>query len=92
MGSSSPFQFFTYHPEPELASATAEGRKAEFADHGWDADESRILKTRDFVRSKLNWDEPDVGEHARLWQVYQALTRCATPNPASPTRGSNTFP
>ena len=27
-GSSSPFQFFTSHPEPELARATAEGRKA----------------------------------------------------------------
>ena len=38
-GSSSPFQFFTCHPEPELARATAEGRKREFAEHGWDADE-----------------------------------------------------
>ena len=38
-GSSSPFQFFSSHPEPELARATAEGRKAEFAEHGWDADE-----------------------------------------------------
>lgn len=38
-GSSSPFQFFSSHPEPELARATAEGRKAEFAGHGWDADE-----------------------------------------------------
>ena len=27
-GSSSPFQFFSSHPEPELARATAEGRKA----------------------------------------------------------------
>ncbi len=34
---SSPFQFFSSHTEPELAKATAEGRKAEFADHGWDA-------------------------------------------------------
>ena len=38
-GSSSPFQFFSSHPEPELARATAEGRKREFAEHGWDADE-----------------------------------------------------
>ncbi|MDT5068786.1 MAG: maltooligosyltrehalose trehalohydrolase, partial [Mycobacterium sp.] len=29
-GASSPFQFFSSHPEPELARATAEGRKAEF--------------------------------------------------------------
>ena len=37
--SSRPFQFFSSHPEPELARATADGRKAEFADHGWDAAE-----------------------------------------------------
>ena len=53
-GSSSPFQFFTSHPEPELAGATAEGRKREFAEHGWDADE--IPDPQDpqtFQRSKL---------------------------------------
>jgi maltooligosyltrehalose trehalohydrolase len=72
--SSSPFQFFTSHPEPELAMATAEGRKAEFAHHGWDADE--IPDPQDhqtFLRSKLKWDEIDTGEHARLLQLYRAL-------------------
>jgi maltooligosyltrehalose trehalohydrolase len=72
--SSSPFQFFTSHPEPELARATAEGRKAEFAAHGWDADE--IPDPQDvetFTRSKLKWDEVDTGEHARLLEIYRAL-------------------
>jgi len=72
--SSSPFQFFTSHPEPELARATAEGRKAEFAHHGWDADE--IPDPQDpetFQRSKLKWDEVDTGDHARLLQLYRAL-------------------
>jgi maltooligosyltrehalose trehalohydrolase len=72
--SSSPFQFFTSHPEPELAMATAEGRKAEFAEHGWDADE--IPDPQDpetFRRSKLNWDEVGVGDHARLLELYRAL-------------------
>ncbi len=66
-GSSSPFQFFSSHPEPELARATAEGRKREFAEHGWDADE--IPDPQDpetFQRSKLNWDEIDDGDHGRL--------------------------
>ena len=31
---STPWQFFTSHPEPELGRATAEGRIAEFAAHG----------------------------------------------------------
>lgn len=73
-GSSSPFQFFTSHPEPELGRATAEGRKAEFAAHGWDADE--IPDPQDpatFERSKLNWDELTAGEHARLLELYRGL-------------------
>jgi maltooligosyltrehalose trehalohydrolase len=73
-GASTPFQFFSAHPEPELARATAEGRKKEFADHGWDADE--IPDPQDpqtFQRSKLDWTEPDAGEHARLRRVYQDL-------------------
>jgi maltooligosyltrehalose trehalohydrolase len=73
-GSSSPFQFFSSHPEPELARATAEGRKREFAEHGWDADE--IPDPQDpatFERSKLNWDEIDEGEHGRLRRLYNQL-------------------
>ncbi len=73
-GSSSPFQFFTSHPEPELARATAEGRKREFAEHGWNADE--IPDPQDpqtYERSKLKWDERGDGEHARLLHFYREL-------------------
>jgi maltooligosyltrehalose trehalohydrolase len=73
-GASTPFQFFSSHPEPELARATAEGRKAEFAEHGWDADE--IPDPQDpqtFQRSKLNWDEVGAGEHIRLLRLYRDL-------------------
>ena len=73
-GASTPFQFFSSHPEPELARATAEGRKKEFADHGWDADD--IPDPQDpqtFQRSKLDWTELDAGEHARVLQIYRDL-------------------
>ncbi|HEY9303583.1 MAG TPA: malto-oligosyltrehalose trehalohydrolase [Mycobacterium sp.] len=73
-GASTPFQFFSSHPEPELARATAEGRKKEFADHGWDADE--IPDPQDpqtFQRSKLDWHEAGTGDHARLHRIYQDL-------------------
>ena len=73
-GASTPFQFFSSHPEPELARATAEGRKKEFADHGWDADE--IPDPQDpqtFQRSKLDWSEADAGDHARLRGLYHDL-------------------
>jgi maltooligosyltrehalose trehalohydrolase len=73
-GASTPFQFFSSHSEPELARATAEGRKREFADHGWDAD--AIPDPQDphtFQRSKLNWSELDEGAHHRLLQLYRDL-------------------
>jgi len=73
-GASTPFQFFSSHPEPELARATAEGRKNEFADHGWDAEE--IPDPQDpqtFRRSKLDWSELDIDEHAKLLRLYQDL-------------------
>jgi maltooligosyltrehalose trehalohydrolase len=71
---SSPFQFFTSHPEPELGKATAEGRKSEFASHGWDSDD--IPNPQDIAtydRSKLVWDEVSDGEHARVLECYRSL-------------------
>src|SRR5208337_3917332 len=34
-GASTPFQYFTDHPEPELGKAVSEGRCREFAAFGW---------------------------------------------------------
>lgn len=71
---STPWQFFTSHPEPELGEATARGRKAEFARMGWD--ESVVPDPQDpetFSRSKLRWDEKDAGAHGRILALYRAL-------------------
>lgn len=71
---STPFQFFSSHREPHLADATREGRRAEFADHGWDPD--TVPDPQDpatFERSKLNWAERDAGEHARMLALYRDL-------------------
>lgn len=71
---STPFQFFTSHPEPELGRATAEGRKAEFAEHGWDSAEIPDPQSpQTFADSKLDWSEPDTGVHARVLEFYRAL-------------------
>ncbi|HEY5319593.1 MAG TPA: malto-oligosyltrehalose trehalohydrolase, partial [Galbitalea sp.] len=75
-GASTPWQFFTSHPEPELGLATAEGRIAEFEQMGWDPDvvpDPQDPET--FRRSKLDWDEAAVGEHARLLALYRELAR-----------------
>lgn len=73
---STPWQFFTSHPEPELGEATAKGRIAEFAEMGWD--ESVVPDPQDpetFTRSKLNWDEVTTGRHMRLLSLYRELAR-----------------
>jgi maltooligosyltrehalose trehalohydrolase len=75
-GSTRPFQFFSSHPEPDLARATAEGRKAEFAEHGWDAaDVPDPQDPATFRRSTIDWAERDEPEHARLLEFYRALIR-----------------
>ncbi|MFC4744926.1 malto-oligosyltrehalose trehalohydrolase [Gordonia hankookensis] len=69
-----PFAFFTSHPEPELGRATANGRRAEFADHGWDGVE--IPDPQDpqtFRSSKLDWSEMDQSTHRRMFDFYREL-------------------
>ena len=71
---STPFQFFTSHSEPELGKATAEGRKAEFAEHGWDAaDVPDPQDPQTFQRSKLDWSEVDTGGHGEMLRCYRDL-------------------
>lgn len=73
-GASTPWQFFTSHPEPELGRATAEGRIAEFARMGWDAavvPDPQDPKT--FERSHLDWGELASSRHARLLDLYRRL-------------------
>ena len=82
-GASTPWQFFTSHPEPELGQATAAGRIAEFARMGWD--ESTVPNPQDpatFERSKLRWDEIGTGEHPRLLALYRRLAALRRANPA----------
>ena len=75
-GASTPWQFFTSHPEPELGKATAEGRIAEFAKMGWDA--ASVPDPQDpqtFANSKLDWSELRKPRHAELFALYRGLIR-----------------
>lgn len=80
---STPWQFFTSHPEPWLATATAEGRIDEFARMGWDR--ALVPDPQDpetFRRSKLRWDEIGYGRHARTLAVYRELAALRRSEPA----------
>ncbi|KGJ74239.1 1,4-alpha-glucan branching protein [Cryobacterium roopkundense] len=81
-GASTPWQFFTSHPEPELGEATARGRIAEFARMGWDP--SVVPDPQDpatFERSKLDWHEVTHPLHARILEFYRALAAVRRSNP-----------
>ncbi|WP_066042734.1 malto-oligosyltrehalose trehalohydrolase [Herbiconiux solani] len=74
---STPWQFFTSHPEPELGKATAEGRIAEFEKMGWDPEV--VPDPQDpatFENSKLDWSElgdTEHPEHAAMLALYRRL-------------------
>jgi maltooligosyltrehalose trehalohydrolase len=73
-GASSPWQFFTSHPEPELAAAVRSGRRREFGSHGWA--ETEVPDPQDpatFERSKLDWSEVGKPGHAGILDVYRRL-------------------
>ncbi|HZB50803.1 MAG TPA: malto-oligosyltrehalose trehalohydrolase, partial [Mycobacteriales bacterium] len=73
-GASTPWQFFTSHPEPELGAAVASGRREEFASHGWDSED--VPDPQDpqtFRRSRLDWSEVDGGKHAELLEWHRRL-------------------
>ena len=73
-GARTPWQFFTDHTNPEIARLTAEGRRGEFASHGWDADD--VPDPQDpatFASSKLDWSEPATAPHDRLLGWYRDL-------------------
>jgi len=71
---STPWQFFTDHTDPALAAAVSEGRRSEFADHGWsaaDVPDPQALST--FEDSRLDWDEREREPHARVHGWYRDL-------------------
>jgi maltooligosyltrehalose trehalohydrolase len=73
-GATTPWQFFTSHPEPELAEATAKGRLSEFERMGWDPDQvpdPQDPATRE--RSMLDWSEAETHDGARLLALYRRL-------------------
>jgi maltooligosyltrehalose trehalohydrolase len=73
---STPFQYFTDHPDPDLAEAVRRGRRAEFAAFGWPEDavpDPQDPATRD--RSVLRWDERTDPHHAAILDWYRDLIR-----------------
>lgn len=93
-GASTPWQFFTDHPEAELAQAVREGRTREFGGHGWTDLYGGPVQVPDpqdpatVAASVLDWSEPAEPRHARLLEWYRVLIalRRSVPDLASGDR------
>jgi maltooligosyltrehalose trehalohydrolase len=73
-GADTPWQYFTDHTDPLLAEAVSNGRRSEFASHGWDASEIPDPQDKEtFLRSKLDWAQPGRSPHESLLEWYRSL-------------------
>ncbi|MEV0276395.1 malto-oligosyltrehalose trehalohydrolase [Streptomyces sp. NPDC050610] len=82
-GARTPWQYFTDHPDPELAEAVRTGRRREFAAHGWaeeDIPDPQDPATRE--RSCLDWSEPERAPHDALLAWYRRLIELRRTEPA----------
>ncbi|MGB3440172.1 MAG: malto-oligosyltrehalose trehalohydrolase [Actinophytocola sp.] len=69
-----PWQFFASFEDPELAAAVRNGRRKEFAEHGWG--ESEVPDPMDVatvVRSTLPWGELADPAHRAVYDTYREL-------------------
>jgi maltooligosyltrehalose trehalohydrolase len=82
-----PFLYFTDHPE-ELGRLVTEGRRREFGRFSAFADPATRERIPDpqaestFVRSKLDWSEPERGHHAGILALHRELLRLRATHPA----------
>ncbi|MBO0819230.1 MAG: malto-oligosyltrehalose trehalohydrolase [Nocardiopsaceae bacterium] len=73
-GADTPWQYFTDHTDPMFAAAVSEGRRSEFAAHGWGfADVPDPQDPATFERSKLDWSQRSREPHASLLAWYRSL-------------------
>ena len=73
-GADTPWQYFTDHPDRGLGRAVAEGRRSEFAAFGWaPGDVPDPQDDATFLRSKLDWEQPDREPYRGLLEWYREL-------------------
>jgi maltooligosyltrehalose trehalohydrolase len=81
-GASSPFLYFTDHPDPDVARATSEGRKRELVAKGFRAaDVPDPQDAETFSRSRLDWAERESEPHAQMLRFTQALIELRRSSP-----------
>ena len=79
---STPWQYFTDFGDPDLGQAVSEGRRGEFAEHGWSGDALPDPQDRStFERSRLDWTELERSPHHEMLAWYRVLIRLRRAHP-----------
>lgn len=69
-----PWRFFASFPDPELAESVRNGRRREFAAHGWGAaDIPDPMDPATRGASVLDWSEPHRAPHRAVLDLYRSL-------------------
>jgi maltooligosyltrehalose trehalohydrolase len=93
---STPFLYFTDHPEP-LGGRVTEGRRGEFRHFSAFSDPEQREHIPDpqaeetFLRSRLRWEEADEAPHAGVRRLYAELLRMRAQEAAFRMRGRSSF-
>src|ERR1700683_494573 len=81
-GERAPFQYFVSHGDPDLVEAIRRGRKKEFSSFEWKGELPDPQDEQTFLRSKVNWELRNQGQHALLWRLCSELLRLRREIPA----------
>lgn len=72
-GACTPWCYFTDHREPKPARAVSQGRRREFARHGWRGEIPDPQDVDTYRRSILDWSEPARRPHRELLEWHREL-------------------
>lgn len=81
-GETAPFLYFTSHTDPGLIRGVREGRKKEFESFKRAEDSSDPQSEITFLRSKINRDNSENGDHKILLDFYKRLIELRKDTPA----------
>lgn len=70
-----PFYYFVSHSDEELIKAVQEGRKAEFAEFGFDETVPDPQDEKTFADSVIDWSKRNEGKYGLIRQWHEALLR-----------------
>jgi maltooligosyltrehalose trehalohydrolase len=80
-GETAPFIYFVSHSDPDLIQAVRAGRKQEFEAFHYADDPPDPESAETFLRSKLNWELRNQGQHKILLDWYRQLIHLRQTHP-----------